>query len=56
MYFDDVDQTLDNNAPKENIIILSLSITVTVLFLLFIGPLREWSYFVAQNFPVSGLL
>ncbi len=56
MYFDDVDQTLDNSAPKENIIILSLSITVTVLFLLFIGPLREWSYFVAKNFPASGLL
>ena len=56
MYFDDVDQTLDNSAPKENIIILSLSITVTVLFLLIIGPLREWSYFAAQNFPVSGLL
>ena len=56
MYFDDVDQTLDKSAPKENIIILSLSIIVTVLFLLIIGPLREWSYFVAQNFPVSGLL
>ena len=56
MYFDDVDQTLDNNAPRENIIILSLSITVTVLFLFFIGPLREWSYFVAKNFPASGLL
>ena len=56
MYFDDVDQTLDNSAPKENIIILSLSITVTVLFLLIIGPLREWSYLVAQNFPASGLL
>ena len=56
MYFDDVDQKLDNNAPKENIIILSLSITVTVLFLLFIGPLREWSYFAAKNFPASGLL
>ena len=56
MYFDDVDQTLDKSAPKENIIILSLSIIVTVLFLLIIGPLREWSYLVAQNFPVSGLL
>ena len=56
MYFDDVDQTLDNSAPKENIIILSLSIIVTVLFLLIIGPLREWSQIVSQNFPVSGLL
>ncbi len=56
MYFDDVDQTLDNSAPKENIIILSLSIIVTVLFLLIIGPLREWSHIVSQNFPVSGLL
>ena len=56
MYFDDVDQTLDNSAPKENIIILSLSIIVTVLFLLIIGPLREWSHIVSQNFPISGLL
>ena len=56
MYFEDVDQPLDANAPKENIIILSVSLIVTILFLFIIGPLREWTYFAATNFPISGAL
>ncbi len=56
MYFEDVDQPLDTNAPKENIIILSVSLIVTILFLFFIGLLREWTYFAATNFPISGAL
>ena len=56
MYFEDVDQPLDTNAPKENIIILSVSLIVTILFLFIIGPLREWTYLAATNFPISGAL
>ncbi len=56
MYFEDVDQPLDEGAPTENMIILSLSIIVTVLFLLIVGPLREWSYVISQNFSVYGIL
>ncbi len=56
MYFEDVDQPLDEGAPKENMIILSLSIIITVFFLFIVGPLREWSNIVSQNFPVSGIL
>ena len=56
MYFEDVDQPLDEGAPTENVIILSLSIIVTVLFLFIIGPLREWSHGISQTFPVSGML
>jgi NADH-quinone oxidoreductase subunit N len=56
MYFEDVNQPLDTNAPKENIIILSVSLIVTILFLFIIGPLREWTYFAATNFPISGAL
>ena len=56
MYFEDVDQPLDEGAPTENIIVLSLSIFVTVLFLLIIGPLREWTYIISQNFSASGIL
>jgi len=56
MYFEDADSPLDKIAPKENVIILSISLLVTVLFFFIIGSLREWTYFVVQSLPVSGSL
>ena len=56
MYFEDVDQPLDLGTSKENIVILSLTLVVTVLFVFIIGPLREWTYLAANIFPISGAL